>query len=431
MALRQALAAGQVTAEAVTDHYLARIRQFDGALNAFNDVDEERARAAAGESAARYAAEAPRPLEGVPVAVKANIAVAGLPHHAGIGAYRNRIAGRDAEVVARLRAAGAVILGTLNSHEAALGATTDNPHFGRTQNPHRTGHTPGGSSGGSGAAVAAGLCAAALGTDTLGSIRIPAALCGVFGLKPTNGLVPDDGLILLKGEWDCIGPLARSVADLAAIQAALAPLQPARAVRRVAILSSSRQVASDPAVERAFGLSRRLLEGLGIAVAERLTEIDHHRVRLAGFVEAACAAQTAFGADMECMPEGFSDSFRASLGFAANFRPEARAEGRRALALAGAALRAVLQVDDAILLPTTPQPAFPFASEAPVSQADFTALANIAGLPALSLPAGWSRDGLPVAVQLVGRAGEEATLIELAAALDGALNAWRPPADFA
>ncbi|MFQ3596239.1 MAG: amidase family protein, partial [Sphingomonadaceae bacterium] len=223
---------------------------------------------------------------------------------------------------------------------------------------------------------------------------------------------------------------ARSVADLAAIQSALAPLEPARPVRRVAILSSSRQVATDPSVERAFGLARRLLEGLGIQVEERLADIDHHRVRLAGFVEAARAAGTQFAEAMKSDPEGFSDAFRASLAFAASFRPEARAEGLRALAAAGAALRAVLQADDAILLPTTPQPAFPFAGEAPVSQADFTALANIAGLPALSLPAGWSRDGLPVAVQLVGRAGEEATLLELAAALDGALNAWRPPAAF-
>jgi aspartyl-tRNA(Asn)/glutamyl-tRNA(Gln) amidotransferase subunit A len=126
-------------------------------------------------------------FDGVPIAIKANIAVKGLPWHGGIEAYRDRIAERDAVSVQALRLAGAVIVGVLNMHEAALGATNDNLAFGRCHNPYRHGFTPGGSSGGSAVAVAAGLCAAALGTDTLGSVRIPAGYCGVFGCKPTHG----------------------------------------------------------------------------------------------------------------------------------------------------------------------------------------------------------------------------------------------------
>jgi aspartyl-tRNA(Asn)/glutamyl-tRNA(Gln) amidotransferase subunit A len=429
LALRRAFEEGRASVVAATDHYLDRIARLDGQLRAFNDVDAAGARAAAKDSAARVDAGTVRPLEGVPVAIKANIAVKGLPWHGGIGAYRGRVATEDAEVVRRLRAAGAVILGTTNLHEGALGATTANPHFGATINPHGEGLTAGGSSGGSGAAVAAGLCAVALGTDTLGSIRIPASYCGVYGLKPGNGVVPDDGLIALKAEWDCIGPIARSVEDLALLIDVLAPPRPAGApAARVATLSSTARVSCEREVWAAYRLAADLLEGAGVAVSEMGAAIDHHRVRLAGFVEAARAADAAFGADMAHDPAGFSEAFRGSLAFGRGFAEAARAEGLQALAAAGEAVRAVLQVADAILLPTTPQVAFPHAGAAPVSQADFTALANIAGVPAVSLPAGWTGAGLPVGVQLMGRRGGEADLIALALQLDLAMNGYRPPA---
>lgn len=429
VSLLRSFAAGRTSVVAATRHYLDRIDRFNPGLNAYTHVDSDGALAAAAESAARYEAGKPRPLEGLPVGVKANLAVRGLPLHAGIAAFARRTAQADADTVAALRDAGAIILGLLNMHEAALGATTDNPHFGRTMNLHRAGYTPGGSSGGSGAAVAAGLAAAALGTDTLGSIRIPAAWCGVTGLKPSNGLVPSGGLVPLVPRLDCIGPLARSAEDCALILETIASPAPARPLTRIARLEFRSGPELDHGVAAALRLSASLLEGLGLEVRERQVRIDHARVRLASFLEAARGADELFADALAAHPEGFSPAFHAAIGFARTVDPAATAEGARAMEAAANELQAVLQVADALLLPTTPQAAFPFGSDPPQSLADFTAPANLAGLPALSLPAGWTADGLPVAVQLIGRAGEDLSLLALGARLEAALNAVRPPPD--
>lgn len=421
---------GVLTPRAVTEHYLARIDAYDPALRAFTNVDRERALAAADESGRRFDAGAPAPLEGVPIAVKANIDVEGLPTNAGVACRREAIATADAEVVTRLRTAGAIILGNLNMHEGALGATTDNEAYGTAMNPHRIGYTPGGSSGGSGVAVAAGLCVAALGTDTLGSVRIPAALTGIYGLKPTHGLVPDKGLIALAARLDSIGPLARSIADLRAMMAAMAPLGAAEPIAKVARLAVVDGHDMEPAVQRAYALAADLLEGLGLRVQRFATpDIDLSKTRVAGFVEAAREARVHFP-EVETNPAGFSERFRGHLDFAAAFDDTAVAQGRAMLDAAAHRLQAVLLDAEAILMPTTPQAAFAHG-RAPVSQADFTGLANFAGLPALSIPAGWNEDGLPVAVQLVGRAGAEAALLDLGARLDEALNAYAPPPAYA
>jgi len=430
VALLDSYRAGRVSVVAAIDHYLERIARFNLALNAFTHVNAEGARMSALESARRWDAGTARALEGVPIAVKANIDVAGLPVHGGIGALKDRVPLQDAEVIARLKAEGAVILGMLNMHEAALGATTDNAFFGVCQNPHKAGYTPGGSSGGSGAAVAAGLCAAALGTDTLGSVRIPAAYCGVSGLKPTNGLVSNEGLILLVSRLDCIGPLARSVEDAGAVMAQMADLAEASAIRRIATLSSIQSVEQDPAVRAAFALAIRLLKGLDCTVTENQVAIDHGKVRVAGFFEAAREAHLQFGALAATGPIGISPRFQSYLELGAKVDDEAAVQGRTTMDAAANELQAVLAMADAVLLPTTPQAAFPHTQEAPVSQADFTALANLAGLPALSITAGWTSEGLPVGVQIVGRAGSETALLSLGGKLEAALNAWRPPLGF-
>lgn len=431
--LTHGFARGAVSVPAAVAHYLDRIGRFDGQLNAYVAIDRDGALRAAEESARRYLGGEARPLEGVPIAIKANIDVAGLPTNAGVAARREAIARDDAEVVKRLKRAGAIVLGNLNMHEAAMGATTDNEAFGRTHNPHRIGYTPGGSSGGSGAAVAAGLCVAALGTDTLGSIRIPAAYNGVYGLKPTNGLVPDDGLVPLSKRLDVIGPLARSIADLRAMTAATVALGSAGPIAKVARLEPvDDHPEVEDAVRRSYVLAAQLLGGLGVEVRQYdAPELDFARTRLGCFAEAVREAADYFGPEIARDATGFSESFHMSLGWSRG-RPEAEMRQARVdLDATADRLNAVLADAEAILMPTTPQAAFAHGGAAPVSQADFTALASIAGLPALSLPCGWTSDGLPVGVQLVGRAGSEAALLDLAQRLDAVANGYAPPPAFA
>lgn len=430
MALHTLSVAGVRTADAVavTEAYLDRIARFNGELNAFTMVDAEGARAAAAQSARRIAAGDARALEGVPIGIKANIDIEGFATTAGVEARRDAVATADAPVITRLRDAGAVILGHLNMHEAAMGATSDNAAFGRVSNPHNLGHTPGGSSGGSGSAVAAGLCLAALGTDTLGSIRIPAAYNGVYGLKPTHGLVSDDGVVPMCRRLDSVGPLARSVADLGAVMRVLAPIGDATPLARVATLSVIDDFArTDVAVRSAYMLARDLIEGLGLTVTRYdASDIDLRAALMAGFVESAREVGQFYAADYARDDGGLSPELRGYVAQGLAATPDALAAGSAAMATAAARLHAVLQMADVILMPTEPQPAFTHGP-APVGQALFTGLANLAGLPALALPAGWSAEGMPVSVQLVGRAGAEASLLALAAKLDQVLRGYSPP----
>ncbi len=214
--LHEGYANGSLDPVAVTEAYLDRIERENPRLNAYVAVTAGAAREAAKASAARWRAGRPAsPVDGAPMAVKDNIDMAGVVTTNGLPGGRRAEA--DASVVARLREAGAVPLGKTNLHEAAFGTTTFNPHRGMTHNPHREGWTAGGSSGGSGAAVAAGLAVAALGSDTMGSIRLPAAYCGCFGLKPTQGAVPLDGVVPLAPSLDHAGPLARTAEDALAL----------------------------------------------------------------------------------------------------------------------------------------------------------------------------------------------------------------------
>jgi aspartyl-tRNA(Asn)/glutamyl-tRNA(Gln) amidotransferase subunit A len=337
-----------------------------------------------------------------------------------MGLYRDRIASRDAEVVARLRSAGAAILGTVNMHEAALGAHTDNVFYGRTHNPHRHDYTPGGSSGGSGAAVAAGLCDLALGTDTMGSVRIPAAYCGVYGLKPTNGAISEDGLAFLEPSLDCIGPLAR---DLDVLERAwnILAIDPgeARPFRHAWVLGRQSEVEVQPAVAAGFEAARRALplacETLDLP--ERLTD-----VRMAGLIAAGHWLVDDLGPEYRANNPDLSDELKVILAITS-----LREACPEVLARTRVALREAIGTDTVLIMPTAPQVAFAHGTRAPSNQADFTCLANVAGLPALALPSGWSEDGLPVSVQLVGPPGSEPGLIALARQLDNQLQAYRRP----
>jgi aspartyl-tRNA(Asn)/glutamyl-tRNA(Gln) amidotransferase subunit A len=401
--------------------YLGRIERLNPLVNAFLFVDREGALRDAEASTARWAAGAPlSPLDGVPVGIKANIAVRGMPWHAGIAAYRERVADRDADCVAALRQAGAVILGVLNMHEAALGATTDNLAFGRCHNPYRHDVTPGGSSGGSAAAVAAGLCAAALGTDTMGSVRIPASYCGVFGHMPRRGLISTAGVVPLSWTLDRVGLLARSAEDARAVlpvcsgAAAVRPEE--RAPVALAALDLSGEVELDPEVAHRFGVAIEVAEAAGFAVKRiQLPSYDVVALRklclLIAEVEGFVAHETALIAD----PEGFSPALRAMLQWGARQSAPKLAVAYRRLASAAAQMAVDLADFHAVLTPTTGGPAFPFDKTAPAGQADFTLIANIAGLAATAFPIGLSSDGLPLSAQILSR--REALTLSLAARL--------------
>lgn len=360
------------------------------------------------------------PLAGVSIGIKANIAVRGLPWTGGMATRRDIVASRDAEVVTRLRGAGALIPGTLNMHEAALGATTDNPWYGRTLNPHGDGHTAGGSSGGSGAAVAAGLCDAALGTDTLGSVRIPAAYTGVYGLKPTLGAVPDAGLVPLAAQFDVIGPLARSLDVLDMVWRVIADAAGADLpLTRLIVLDGLGRVEIEPAVAAAYD---RALAAIQLPRRTFALPAPAGAIRHAAFVAAARALIGHLGADRTARAADLSPELTGYLEYAGE-----RTVRQALIDEAVAAVREAVGSDGVLLLPTAPQAAFRHGTPAPANQADFTTLASIAGLPALSLPAGRDDHGLPVAVQFVGPPSSEPALIALAGRLSDELGGCQPP----
>ncbi len=447
--LNEALVAGEFSAREFTEATLERIETLNGALNAFTAVTAEQALAAADESDVRRERGASiGPLDGVPLALKDNIDLQGTPTTAGMETRRGAIANEDAVVTARLRAAGAVLLGKLNMEAAAMGAVTNNPDFGATHNPYRRGFTPGGSSGGSGAAVAAGLCVAALGTDTLGSVRIPASYCGVAGLKPTTGLVSVRGVVPLSWRYDHVGPLARTVRDLGLMLDVLAGYDPASAESQDLPVEAAYDpgeapdvsgftlgrltghgVAVDPDIDAAFGRACEVLSNLGCTIKDvTIPDHDYSAVRRAGLLIVVAQGAVVHADDLESRPGRLAPGVRAMLehGRGASAADYVKAERRIAEVVVKA--RRAFEGVDALLTPAAPQTAFSFDDEAPMTQADFTALANLIGAPAVSVPMGLSGAGLPMGLQIVGKASADAAVLRLARAYERAAD-WnlRPP----
>ncbi len=343
----------------------------------------------------------------------------------------------DALVVARLRQAGAVIVGKTNLDEGALGATTTNPHHGATINPLAAGHTPGGSSGGSAAAVAAGYVPLALGSDTLGSVRIPASYCGLYGLKPTRGAVGRSGIADLAPTLDTIGLIASSAGDLSAGLGVIAgydaeDIDSASRAERVGTLGPVREpvrvglvdlpgVDLGDAVRDALGRAVVALTALGAETAEvRLDGWDPARTRKDALLVIEAEAAMLLGGAIEAEPDRFGDDFKAMLAFGQRLSGPRVAGAYATLHRVGVATRRLLREVDVLLMPTTPQRAFPHAAKAPPNQGELTAIANVSGLPAVQIPMPIA-GALPAGVQLVGPAWSEPWLLALAARLGAGL----------
>ncbi|MCB1740823.1 MAG: amidase [Gammaproteobacteria bacterium] len=424
---------GRIDAQSLLERVSSRIESEDHAINAFVVRDLARARdQARAADGRRRQGRSFGALDGLPVAVKDNIDVAGLPTSNGLG--RAPLAARDAVVVQRLRAAGVVLLGKLNMHEAALGATTDNPHLGATQNPLRPGHTPGGSSGGSAAAVAAGFCHASLGTDTLGSVRLPAAYCGVVGYKPGPGVLDMRGIVPLDPGLDCVGPLATCVADVQALARVMADVSLIHAPLELDGMSlllpaQLEGLPMQSAVRVGFELARRRLvaAGVRISIVDCPWLADCTRLRRAALAIIEQHAWQRFRTELEACPEHFSPLLRQMLDYGRRLPAQRRAEAEDALRLARSQVARVLGDDGVLLTPTTLQTAFSHDCAAPVSQADLTAAANVAGCAAISVPfwpstASGDVDALPIGVQLMTPQGTDARLLAIASAVEMALG---------
>nr|WP_229786019.1 amidase [Parvularcula lutaonensis] len=414
------------------ERYQKRIATLDGDLHAFLHLrlDDAKREAEASEARLRKQ-EALSPIDGWCVAIKANIAVAGMPWHAGIAAYKDRLAEQDAECVRRLKSAGAVILGIVNMDEGALGATCGNEAFGRTHNPWRHGNTPGGSSGGSAAAVAADLCDIALGSDTMGSVRIPSAYCGVQGFKPSRGLVSLDGVLALSPTLDHIGPHARTVSKLRQSLAAMT----GRAFNRqkddasgikIGVWLPLDDVAMQPDILERFNEVIEILAARGLSC--RNVQVPAYRFgysRRAGLLVSEFEAAAIHKDRLEADPGGFSQTFRKMMEWSLAQPAEKREVAYRHLEEISESAPTAFSDVDFILAPTAPQSSFAFEEEVPANQADLTAWANFAGLPACAIWSGFSPSGLPLSLQVIGPPNSDGAVLDMAEAIEDFLG--QPP----
>ena len=365
-------------------------------------------------------------LAGSTFAVKDNMDVQGVPSHCGLRALHAQPAAQDAPVVARLKAAGMVCLGKLNMHAMALGATNHNADFGNCYNPVRAGYTPGGSSGGSAAAVAAGLCGIALGTDTLGSVRIPAAYCGVVGFKPSFGALSTDGVMPLSRLLDHVGVLARGVEDVVAAFGVMTDNKAhpqinasGPSVLNLAIPADLDDLGLTHEVRRAFeqGLQRLQKAGYVLHPVD-FKQGDFSAMRKAGLL--LCEAEL-LGTLSPTLTKHRADMPKDLLGMLDFISQRSAQDIGRAVAIlvrGGQFLTQRASGFDALLLPTAPHTAFDMNAAVPHNQADLTAMANMSGAPAISLPLPVASGQLPVGLQLIGQRGADAQLLDLALALE-------------
>jgi aspartyl-tRNA(Asn)/glutamyl-tRNA(Gln) amidotransferase subunit A len=466
-AIRDDIAQGRVSASEVCRAFLERTQALNPALNAFNHVAAERAleRAQAIDTQ-RAAGKALGPLGGVPIALKDNLSVRGMRTTASSKILDNYVPPYDATVVQRLESAGAVILGKTNCDEFAMGSSNENSAYGPVRNPWAADRTPGGSSGGSAAAVAARCVPVALGSDTGGSVRQPGAFCGVVGLKPTYGRVSRYGLLAFASSLDQIGPLSHTAADAALVLSVIAGADPCDATTagepvpdfsaaltgnvkgvRIGVPRAFMADGVDPAVLRAFDEALATLTGAGATLVD--VELPHAKFAIPVYYLVATAEASSNLARYDGVKYGHRSSADKdqtlremySRSRDEGFGPEVKrrimlgtyvlsAGYYDAFYLKALQVRTLLRRDyerafeqvDVVAMPTTPTPAFRLGEKTddPLQMylADvFTVSAPLAGLPAISVPCGFS-EGLPIGLQLTGRFFDESMLLRIADAYE-------------
>jgi len=441
----EALASGALSSVDATSAYLERIETLDGGIGAFWTVDADGALEQAGQAdTALQAGRQLGALHGLPVAIKDNIDTAGLRTTNGAAFLAGRVPDADAEVTRRLRDAGAVILGKLAMHELAFGATSQNEHYGACRNPWDIERVPGGSSGGSGAAVAAGLCAGALGTYTGGSVRIPAALNGISAIRPTSGLISIRGVFPITWTLDTVGPMARTVSDLAALLEVLAGYDPGDPFSIDAPARDYREALAEDIDGLRIGVPRNfffedvdedivlLVEAAGDVLASagaNLVEVD-----LRGADDAVEAMTTMIRAEALAIhrqrlaedPDAFGGDVRRRLLLGEAVSGADYGEARQRARVWRRRVEGALEQCDVLLTPSTGTTAPPADSEMIETTRRLVRLTygwSLAGLPALSVPCGLSDAGLPVGLQLAAAPLGEATVLRVGAAYQN-LTDW-------
>lgn len=478
-AWRQQLLDGEVSSRELVDQQLERIQSVDAQIHAFVELTADRARADADRiDAARAAGEELGALAGVPLAIKDNLCTRGVRTTCSSRMLETFVPPYESTVTERLWSSGAVLMGKTNLDEFAMGGSTETSAFGPTANPWNTDHVPGGSSGGSAAAVAAGECIAALGSDTGGSIRQPASFCGVVGLKPTYGRVSRWGLVAFASSLDQVGPFASSVADAAELLQVMAGPDPRDSTclnvpvpnyisglnqsvqgLRVGLIRECFEAKGlDPEVKQSVMAAASQLESLGAELVD--VSCPRFTDGIATYYVIAPSEASANLARYDGVKYGFRAADAESL---AAMTARSRAEGfgaevQRRILIGTYALSAgyvdayykkaqqvrtlirrdfdvAFQSVDVLLTPTAPSTAFLAGAHAdnPLSMylADLLTIpVNLAGLPAISVPCGFSSAGLPIGVQLIGNVLEEARILQVAHQYEQAagVDAQRPSA---
>ena len=430
----------KISSQEIAEACYRQIEKLNPTLNAFITVielqDALNAQLPAGNGSSSTT------LRGIPIAIKDLFDTAGIRTSAGSKFFAENIPREDAFVVEKLKQAGALIVGKTNTHEIALGVTGNNPHYGTARNPWDTVRIPGGSSSGSAIAVATGMALGALGTDTGGSIRIPASLCGIVGFKPTFGRVSVRGVFPLSWNLDHVGPLTKCVKDAAAILQVISiydPIDPASIKmltgdylghllddvtgRKIALGVGDYIESADSEVLNAVRESVQVFETVGCKVQE---------VNLDWMQEAALANKTMTQSDGAAVhrdrlrehPEMFGEDIRRRLEDGAKTTSTEYILARRAQAEVRKRFEQFFESYDFLITPTTPIAAPTIEGHDAVEQAGrltrFTAPFNLAGLPALSIPCGFTKEGLPIGLQIISRAWADAKVLNAAYAFEQA-----------